>query len=86
MTTNIPHLVGNYTINTSTETDKSFDEVLGKVIDFFATSGIPINTLEKASELIVSNNMTLEDMTTTEKDGIILNPNAYIVILFKRFN
>lgn len=80
MTTKIPHLVGNYTATTSIETDKSFDEVWGKVIDFFATSGIPISTLEKASGLIVSNKVALEGMTTTEKDGVILNPNAYIVI------
>ena len=79
-TTKISSLTGTYSVNTSIETDKSYDEVWGKVIDYFATSGIPISTLEKASGLIVSNKVALENMTTTEKNGVISNPNAYIVI------
>ena len=35
------HLVGVYNVTTSIETDKPFDEVWNKVIDYFATNGIP---------------------------------------------
>ena len=75
-----PHLVGNYAITNSIETNKSYDEVWGDVIDFFATSGIPISTMEKESGLIVSSKVALDGMTTTEENGKISNPNAYIVI------
>lgn len=80
MTSKIPNIVETYNADTSIETDKSYDEVWGNVIDFFATNGIPISTLEKASGLIVSKEVSLENITTTEKNGVISNPNAYIVV------
>lgn len=79
MTTKVPHLVGNYTITTSVETEKSFDEVWDKVIDYFAVNGIPISTLEKASGLIVSNKVSLTNKVTMEKDGKVLDDKAFVV-------
>lgn len=43
----VAYLTGDYNINTSIETDKSFDEVWDKVIDYFSVNGIAISTLEK---------------------------------------
>lgn len=84
MTTKIPHLVGNYTFTTSIETDKSFDEVWDKVIDYFAMNGIPISILEKASGLIVSNKVSLKNNVTMEKDGKLLDDKAFVVIPYAK--
>ncbi|WP_288531763.1 hypothetical protein [uncultured Bacteroides sp.] len=78
------HLVGVYNVTTSIKTDNPFDEVWNKVIDYFATNGIPIATLEKASGLIVSNKVQLKDAVTIEQDGKPLDKNAYIVIPYAK--
>lgn len=78
------HLVGVYNVTTSIETDQKFDDVWNKVIDYFATNGIAIATLEKASGLIVSNKVQLRDAVTVEQDGKPLDKNAYIVIPYAK--
>lgn len=84
MTTKNTHLVGNYSVSTTAETDKSYDEVWNKVIDYFAVNGIPISTLEKASGLIVSNKVSLSDNVTMEKDGKLLDKRAFVVIPYAK--
>ncbi len=71
-------LVGNYQESFTTKTDKSYDEVWNNVIDFFALSGIPINTFEKASGLIVANKVKVS--LTEEINGMPSDENAYVVI------
>lgn len=83
-TTKLTHLIGTYDINTSTETDKTFDEVWDRVIDYFAVTGIPIVTLEKSSGLIVSNQVSLKEMVTMEENGKPKNGSAYIVIPYAK--
>lgn len=56
----------------------SVDEVWSKVIDFFATSGVPINVIDKSSGLIVSQKMTFPT-TGENRDGTLVKESAYIV-------
>ncbi len=79
-----PNLVGNYPTVISVETDKSYDEVWDNVIDYFAKTGIAISTIEKASGLIVSNKVSLKGAVTMEKDGVLLDSCAYIVIPYEK--
>lgn len=62
------------------ETTLTQEEVWTKVIDYFATAGVPITTIDKSSGLIVSSKMSFLDNYTREKDGKPMNPNAYVVI------
>ena len=80
----VAYLTGDYNINTSVETDKSFDEVRDKVIDYFSVNGIAISTLEKNSGLIVSNKVSLRDYVTTEKNGKPSNSGAFVVIPYEK--
>lgn len=78
-------LVGDYpSAPFSIETDKSFDEVWDKAIDYFAMNGISISTLEKESGLIVSNKVSLKNSITMEKDGKPLDKNAFVVIPYAK--
>lgn len=79
-TNKVASLTGNYDIVYTAESDKSFDEVWNKVIDYFAITGIPITVMEKASGFIVSKEMSLNDMVTMEKDGVLLNERSFVVI------
>ena len=58
----------------------SYDQVWSKVIDYFAMEGIPIETIDKSSGLIVSSKMSFKDVHTKEVKGVPLNPDAYVVI------
>ena len=71
-------LTGTYQESFTSKTNKSYDEVWNDVIDFFALSGIPINTFEKASGLIVAH--TVKVSVTEEINGVPVDKNAYIVI------
>lgn len=73
-------LKGNYPSgNFFTETELSYDEVWDKVIDYFATTGFAITTIDRSSGFI-SSNASFENTCTRENKGIPLNPNAYVVI------
>ncbi|MBR2451922.1 MAG: hypothetical protein IKB37_01960 [Rikenellaceae bacterium] len=60
--------------------DKSYEQVWAKVIDYFAIAGIPITTIDKSSGLIVSSKVSFLNYYTREVKGAPLNPNAYVVI------
>ena len=60
--------------------DKSYEQVWAKVIDYFAIAGIPITTIDKSSGIIVSSKMSFLNSYTREVKGVPLNPNAYVVI------
>ena len=79
-TSKVVHLTGNYDFVSTVETNKTYDEVWNKVVDYFATTGIPISTIEKASGLIISKEVSLKGMITMEKDGALLDENAFVVI------
>lgn len=84
-TTDMLTLTGDYPIiNTTTTTDKTFDEVWDNVIDYFAINGIPISILDKESGLIVSNKVSLKNNITMEKNGKPLNDKAFIVIPYAK--
>lgn len=63
-----------------TETSLSQEEVWTNIIDFFATTGVPITTIDKSSGLIVSSKVSFLNNYTREKDGKPMNPKAYVVI------
>lgn len=69
---------GNYSNSHTITTNTSYDEVWDNVIDFFASSGITISTMEKASGLIVASKILVP--LTIEKNGKPLDPTAYVVI------
>lgn len=76
-----PKLVGAYPDGYFVkETNLSYEEVWTRVIDYFAICGIPIETIDKSSGLIVSSNVSFLPYYTREKNGIPINPNAYVVI------
>lgn len=76
-----PKLVGAYPDGYFVkETTLSYEEVWTRVIDYFAISGIPIETIDKSSGLIVSSNVSFLPYYTREKSGSPINPNAYVVI------
>lgn len=61
-------------------TDKSVDEVWSKVIDIFATKGITIKIIDKASGLIVTEDYSfLKSYTFETVSGKPVNPNAMVV-------
>lgn len=70
------YLDGPYTVTT----EKSYDKCWDSAIDFFSQLGIPIKTIEKASGIIVSENMNLKSQSNVEdqKTGRIINDKAWI--------
>lgn len=67
--------------NQYTETSLPYDEVWSKIIDFFAVNGIPISTIDKTSGLIVASSMSfVNNYTREDKQGNMINPDAYVVI------
>lgn len=61
-------------------TDKTIDEVWSKVIDIFATKGITIKIIDKASGLIVTEDYSfLKSYTFETVTGKPANPNAMVV-------
>ena len=76
---------GYYPIQITVETDKKYDEVWDKVIDYFAVCGVPITTLEKASGLIVSKTISFKGFVTAEDEqGKLQNLDAFIVIPYAK--
>lgn len=75
-------IMGTYSTGTEfKESSLPFEEVWSKVIDFFALSGMPISNIDKSSGIIVSNNISFVNYYTREdKNGNLINPNAYVVI------
>ena len=75
-------LVGNYpsTENYYATTDASYDSVWDRVVDFFATSGVPITHIDKDSGLIISSKMSFLNSYTLERNGVPEDPNAFVVI------
>lgn len=68
------------TIENQTVTTKSFDEVWDTAIDYVSSAGFTISTLEKASGLIVCKNVGVSSKAITcESNGVLRNPDAYIV-------
>lgn len=62
------------------ESEKSFAQVWSNLVDFIAVHGIPIALLDKENGLFVSE--TIEDMEYTfeNEKGVLLKPNAMIVL------
>ena len=71
-------LQGDYLNSHFTTTTTSYDEVWDNVIDYFASTGITITTMEKASGLIVASKIAVPQ--TKEQNGKPLDPNAFVVI------
>lgn len=76
--TSVKTLQGNYANSYSITTATSYDKVWDNVIDYFASNGISISTMEKASGLIVANRIVVPQ--TIEKNGKPLDSSAFIVI------
>lgn len=74
------YLAGSYSSKQYVESKKTYDEVWNNVIDFFALSGISIQTIDKASGLIVADNVSFIDSYTREKDGVPIDKSAFVVI------
>lgn len=62
-----------------TMSDKSFDQVWGNTVDFFAQHGIPIKLIDKASGIIVSEKTKL-DWSFEDKMGKLVHPQAYVAL------
>lgn len=80
-------LRGNYDVtNNSIETSSSFDDVWNRVIDFFAESNIPVATLEKASGIIVANNVNISNtlVSVENEQGVIADKNAWFVFPYEK--
>ena len=61
-------------------TTKSIDEVWSKVIDLFATKGLSIKIIDKASGLITSESFSFIGKNTNETEtGTLTDPSAWIV-------
>ncbi len=74
-------LVGNYPSNNHfAETDLSLEQVWTRIIDFFAISGVPIKLIDKASGLIVSEEISFKDSYTIEEKGLPVDLNALVVV------
>lgn len=70
-----PRTIENQAVST-----KTYDEVWDEAIDYVANAGFSISTLEKASGLIVCQNVGVSSNSVTyESNGVLRNPNAYIV-------
>ena len=73
-------LASNNKPNTIYYSDKSREEVWGKIIELFARNGIGISLIDKSSGLIVSYKTNFSNRITQENDkGELINPNAYVV-------
>lgn len=59
--------------------DRSYDEVWDKLVDFFAQKGYSISLLDKASGIIISGNHRF-DATIEKKEGGLEDPEAFIVV------
>lgn len=60
---------------------KSFDQVWDNVVDVVAQMGFPIKLLDRANGLLVCEETSLNNTYTLEdKDGRLINPNAFVVI------
>lgn len=72
-------LMGTYQDTAYTKTvDLTYEEAWSRVIDFFATTGAPIITIDKSSGLIVSK-MSFRGYHTVERNGRPENPDALVV-------
>lgn len=61
--------------------DKPAEEVWSNIIDFFSQNGISIQTIDKSSGLIVSNDNDFKDAVTFEKkDGTLEHPKDWVVV------
>lgn len=61
-------------------TSKTKNEVWNKIIELFATKGIPIHMIDKDSGLIISQVMSfISNYTYEDPDGNLIKPNAYII-------
>jgi hypothetical protein len=61
-------------------TEKTKDEVWGKIVELFSTNGIGISLIDKSSGLIISNKTDFLNKTTTETPtGELIDKSAYIV-------
>ncbi|PZX61942.1 outer membrane protein assembly factor BamC [Hydrotalea sandarakina] len=62
----------------STALDK--DETWSALIDLFTTKGLPIKTIDKADGVITTDYVSfLNSYTWENKDGSLINPNAFVV-------
>jgi hypothetical protein len=59
-------------------TSSDFETVWGKIIEMFAKKGIGVKIIDKSSGFIVAQNTTAP-ITTEDKNGKLLNPNAWAV-------
>jgi hypothetical protein len=75
-------LQGNYSDKPfEVVSDKQFDQVWSNIIDLFATKGLSIKLIDKASGLIISEKTSfISDYTFEDSTGGLVNPNASIVI------
>ena len=62
-----------------TKSDRSFDKVWEKTVDYFAENGIPIKIIDKSSGLIISDKTKLS-WTFEKKDGFVFNPKSFVVL------
>lgn len=60
-------------------TEKNFDQVWDKVVDFFSQKGLYIRLIDRTSGLIVSGKSQLI-WTYERKNGLPLNSNAWVVV------
>lgn len=79
-------LRGNYNVVTSIETNSSFEDIWDRVIDFFAENNIPIATLEKASGIVVANNVNISEslISVENEQGKILDKKAWFVFPYEK--
>lgn len=62
-------------------TDKSFEEVWSKTIDFFAEKGVSITTIDKSSGLIVASRIRFfGEYITQESSGVPQKEGAFVVL------
>lgn len=61
-------------------TAKPFDEVWANIIDIFSARGYSIKTIDKTSGLIVTDDYSLSKSYTYEKNGVPIDPQAYVVV------
>lgn len=74
-------LTGKYpNIPFNTHSERSFDEVWTKVIDYFAHQGLPIQNIDKASGIIVGMNTDLLNYWSYEKKGVPEKSDAWVVL------
>jgi hypothetical protein len=62
-----------------TKSDRSFDKVWEKTVDYFAEHGIPIKIIDRSSGLIISEKTKLS-WTFEKKDGSVFNAKSFVVL------